>query len=174
MSAVDILLLLNACTHFANAKHGTAWHDTAQHRTARHGISQYGTARHCTAQHGTARPLSTYCSCASAANFFLEKLCFSRTKVVPIYGFLFLNTINLQLCVTRLQTHVLHSVTLPYVLSNERVSLSYGGVINILCNLDLPDTNFLKKYLLNLHRAMCSTTQNRLGSMLQCSKFSIK
>lgn len=149
------------------ARHGTAQNSTARHFTVRHGKALHSTARH-------GKTTQYYCSCASAANFFLEKLCFSRTKVVPIYGFLFLNTINLQLCVTRLQTHVLHSVTLPYVLSNERVSLSYGGVINILCNLDLPDTNFLKKYLLNLHRAMCSTTQNRLGSMLQCSKFSIK
>ena len=83
MSAVDILLLLKACTHFANVRHGTAQHNTARH--------------------GRARPLSAYCSCASAANFFLEKLLFSHTKVVPIYGFLFLNTIILQLRVTRLQ-----------------------------------------------------------------------
>jgi len=174
MSAVDILLLLKACTNFANVRHGTARHDTARHGRARHGTAQHSTARYGTARYGTARPLSAYCSCASAANFFLEKLLFSRTKGVPIYGFLFLNTIILQLRVTRLQTHVLHSVTLPYVLSNERVSLRYGGVKNILCNLDLPDTKFLGKYLLNLHRAMCSTAQNRLGSMFQCSKFSIK
>jgi len=122
------------------------------------------TARHSTARHGRARPLSAYCSCASAANF-LKNSFFHVQKWLQFTDFCFWTQLFYNYV-----SRACNSVTLPCVLSNERVSLSYGGVINILYNLDLPDTKFLGKYLLNLHRAICSTTQNRLGSMFQCSQ----
>jgi hypothetical protein len=51
---------------------------------------------------------------------------------------------------------------------------SYGGVINMLCSVDVPETKFLGKYLLNLCRAMWSTAHNLLWSTFYCSKFSTK
>jgi hypothetical protein len=105
---------------------------------------------------------------------FLKKSSFHVQKCFQFTDFLFLNTIILQVRVTCLQTCVLHFVTLPYISANERVALSYGGVINILCNVDVPETKFLGKYLLNLYRAMCSTAHNHLESKFHCSKFSIK
>jgi hypothetical protein len=59
-------------------------------------------------------------------------------------------------------------------LANERVSLGYGGVINMLCSVDFPVTKFLGKYLSNLYHAMFSAAHNRLGSWFYCSKFTIK
>jgi hypothetical protein len=144
----------------------SSWHSTASERLYSFCNSQ--------TRHGTAQSRSTLCSCAFAANFFLKNSSFHVQKWFQYTGFLFLNTIILQVLITCLQTYVLHFETLPYVLYNKRISLSYGGIINMLWNVGVTETKFLGKYLFNIYRAMCSTAYNGLGSNFHCSKFSIK
>lgn len=147
----------------------TAMYVSSWHSTASEGLyslckcqTRHGTARHGTVGHDhSVRTVAVHLQRIS----FLKNSFFHIQKWFQFTDFCFWTQLFYNYV-----SRACNSVTLPCVLSNERVSLSYGGVINILYNLDLPDTKFLGKYLLNLHRAICSTTQNRLGSMFQCSQ----
>jgi hypothetical protein len=124
-------------------------------------------------RHGTARPRSALCNCVLAVNFFLEELLFSHTEGFQFTDFCFWKQLFYKY-VSRACKLMYYILRLCHTLYNKRVSVSYGGVINMLWNVDVPETKFLGKYLFRLYRAMCSTAHNGLGSNFHCSKFSIK